>query len=197
MFSGIIESVGTIVNIDDHGADRRFSIAASGLDVSDLKVGDSIAVHGICLTIIAVNGNQFSVDVSSETLSCTIFDNINPGARVNLEKALQLSDRLHGHIVSGHVDAVGVIKERTNDGRSVRFRIECPDSVFRYISKKGSICIDGVSLTVNEKQDNSFVVNIIPHTMQNTIFDDYQPGTKVNIEVDIIARYLESLSAST
>ena len=197
MFTGIIETVGTIVRVDNHGNDKSITISADGLNTSDLKTGDSIAVNGTCLTIKDMNGNRFNVDVSAETLSCTTFNKLNPGSKVNLEKAMRLSDRLHGHLVSGHIDAVGVIKERTNEARSERFRIEYPESVQRYISKKGSICIDGVSLTINDKQNNSFVVNIIPHTMQNTIFIDYRPGSEVNIEVDIIARYLESLTLSS
>lgn len=194
MFTGIIENIGTIINMVDHGGDKNITISAPALDLGDVKAGDSIAINGICLTITGLNGDQFSVDVSAETLSCTTLNSINPGSRVNIEKALQLTDRLHGHIVSGHVDATGIIRERTQDVRSERFRIEYPESLQRYISKKGSVCIDGVSLTINEKQDNSFMVNIIPHTMQNTIFSDYHPGSRVNIEVDLIARYLENLS---
>lgn len=197
MFTGIIETVGSIVSIDKHGDDKSIRISAAGMNLEDLKTGDSIAVNGACLTITGLNNNQISVDVSAETLSCTTFNTVNPGSKVNLEKPLRLSDRLHGHLVSGHVDVIGIIKERTHDARSEKFRIEYPESVQCYISKKGSICIDGVSLTINEKKNNCFVVNIIPHTMQNTIFVDYRPGTRVNIEVDIIARYLESLSVST
>jgi len=197
MFTGIIESVGSIISIDNHGDDKSITISAAGMNLEDLKTGDSIAVNGICLTITELNSNQISVDVSAETLSCTTFNSVNSGSKVNLERAMRLSDRLHGHLVSGHVDAVGVIKECTQDARSEKFKIEYPESVQRYISKKGSICVDGVSLTVNEKQNNRFVVNIIPHTLQNTIFVDYKPGTRVNIEVDIIARYLESLSVFT
>lgn len=197
MFTGIIETVGTIISINDHDGDKSITISFAGMSPGDLKTGDSIAVNGVCLTIKDMNENRFDVDVSAETLSCTTFNKLNPGSKVNLENALRLSDRLHGHLVSGHVDAVGVIKERINEVRSERFRIEYPESVQRYISKKGSVSIDGVSLTINDKQDNSFVVNIIPHTMQNTIFIDYQPGTEVNIEVDIIARYLESLTLSS
>ena len=183
--------------MDNHGGDKSITISTAGMSPGDLKTGDSIAVNGVCLTIKDINGDRFNVDVSAETLSCTTFNQLNPGSKVNLEKALRLSDRLHGHLVSGHVDAVGVIIERSSEVRSERFRIEYPESVQRYLSKKGSVCIDGVSLTINDKQDNSFVVNIIPHTMQNTIFTGYQPGTEVNIEVDIIARYLESLTLSS
>lgn len=196
MFTGIIEAVGTIISINNHGDDKSITISFAGLNPGDLKAGDSIAINGVCLTITELNREQFGVDVSAETLSCTTLNTVNPGSKVNLERALRLSDRLHGHLVSGHVDGVGIIMERTNDARSERFRIEYPESIQRYISKKGSVCIDGVSLTINDKQDNSFVVNIIPHTLQNTIFSDYQPGTKVNIEVDIIARYLEGLTLS-
>jgi riboflavin synthase len=197
MFTGIIETVGTIISIDNHGGDKSITISATGLKLEDLKIGDSIAVNGICLTITELNGNQFSVDVSAETLSCTTFHAVNPGSKVNLEKALRLSDRLHGHLVSGHVDVIGVVKERVKEARSEKFRIEYPESIQRYIGKKGSVCVDGVSLTINEKQNNSFLVNIIPYTMQNTIFAEYQPGTRINIEVDLIARYLEILSVPT
>jgi len=197
MFTGIIETVGTIISIETHGDDKTIKISATGMNLEDLKIGDSIAVNGICLTITELNDDRFSIDVSAETLSCTTFKTVQQGSKVNLEKALRLSDRLNGHLVSGHVDVVGVIKERVQDARSEKFRIEYPESIQRYIGKKGSVCVDGVSLTVNEKQHNSFLVNIIPHTMQNTIFAEYEPGTKVNIEVDLIARYLEILSVPT
>lgn len=196
MFTGIIENIGTIINMVDHGGDKSITISAPALDLGDVKIGDSIAINGICLTITELNGDQFNVDVSAETLACTTLNSIKSGSRVNIEKALLLTDRLHGHIVSGHVDAIGVVRERTQDARSEKFRIEYPESLQRYISKKGSVCVDGVSLTVNEKQDSSFMVNIIPHTIQNTIFSDYHPGSRVNIEVDLIARYLENLSLS-
>ncbi len=193
MFTGIIESKGTIRSIEDLNGDRRITIDTDDLDTDDISIGDSIAVNGVCITVVKLEDNAFSADLSSETLSCTSFSNLKAGRRVNLEKAMQLGDRLHGHIVSGHVDAVGRIKSREEEARSVRFTIELPVSLLRYVSRKGSVCIDGVSLTVNEKYSHGFMVNIIPHTLEQTIFPDYVPGDSVNIEVDLIARYLESL----
>jgi riboflavin synthase len=193
MFSGIIESTGRIAAIEDHKGDKCVSINSETLDLHDVKTGDSIAVNGICLTVRDCSGKQFNVDISAETLSCTTFNEYKVGSKVNLEKALQLSDRLHGHLVTGHVDGVGTIKDRKPDARSEKIDINCPRGLLRYISKKGSVCIDGVSLTVNKKSATGFSVNIIPHTLEQTIISKYSKGTRVNIEVDIIARYLESL----
>ena len=193
MFSGIIEAVGNVVNVEDHSGDKRFTVDAGGLDLADVKLGDSIAVNGVCLSVVAKSGNSFSVDISAATLSGTTFSALQTSAAVNLEKALRLSDRLHGHLVTGHVDGVGSVRERIADARSVRLVIECPADLLRYISKKGSVCVDGISLTVNEKHANEFSVNIIPLTLEQTIMADYRAGTRVNIEVDIIARYLESM----
>ncbi len=193
MFSGIIEAVGAVTTIEDRKGDQRISIDADGLDLSDVQTGHSIAVNGVCLTVITLAGSEFNVDVSAETLACTTFNECKVGSKVNLEKALQLSDRLHGHLVTGHVDGIGTIKDRKPDARSERIDIDCPPNLLRYVSKKGSICIDGVSLTVNEKSTTGFSVNIIPHTLEQTIISNYTKGTRVNIEVDIIARYLESL----
>lgn len=193
MFSGIIEAIGEITAIEDRKGDQRIGIHVGKLDLSGVQTGHSIAVNGVCLTVVALSGKKFSVDVSAETLACTTFNDFKVGTKVNLEKALQLSDRLHGHLVTGHVDGVGTVKSRTPDARSERFDIDCPSELLRYISKKGSICIDGVSLTVNEKTATGFSINIIPHTLQETIISGYQPGTRVNLEVDLIARYLETL----
>lgn len=193
MFSGIIEAIGEITAIEDRKGDQRIGIHAGKLDLSDVKTGHSIAVNGVCLTVVALSGKKFSVDISAETLACTTFGDFRLGTKVNLEKALQLSDRLHGHLVTGHVDGVGTIRSRQPDARSERFEIDCPQQLLRYVSKKGSICIDGVSLTVNEKSATGFSVNIIPHTLQETIISGYQAGTRVNLEVDLVARYLESL----
>ena len=193
MFSGIIESTGRIAAIEDHAGDKRLSIHADILDLADVKTGDSIAVNGVCLTVTGCSDKQFAVDVSAETLSCTTFNECKVGSKVNLEKALQLSGRLHGHLVTGHVDGVGKIIDRKPDARSERIEINCSPGLLRYISKKGSVCIDGVSLTVNEKSATGFSVNIIPHTLQQTIVSNYKEGTRVNIEVDTVARYVESL----
>ena len=193
MFSGIIEAIGHVVNVEDHSGDKRITIDAGGLDLSDVKLGDSIAVNGACLTVTAKSGNRFAVDVSAATLSCTTFGSMQSGAGVNLEKALRFSDRLHGHLVTGHVDGVGSVQQRSAEARSERLVIECPVELLRYIGRKGSVCVDGVSLTVNERHAGGFSVNVIPHTLQQTIMVGYHNGTRVNIEVDIIARYLESM----
>jgi riboflavin synthase len=193
MFSGIIEAIGKITAIEDRKGDQRIGIHAGKLDLSDVQTGHSIAVNGACLTVVALSGKKFSVDVSAETLACTTFHGFKVGTKVNLEKALQLSDRLHGHLVAGHVDGVGIVKSRQPEARSEKFEIDCPPELLRYVSKKGSICIDGVSLTVNEKTTTGFSVNVIPHTLEETIISGYQPGTRVNLEVDLVARYLETL----
>jgi len=196
MFSGIIEAIGHVTNVEDHGGDRRITIHAGSLDLSDVSTGNSIAVNGVCLTVVASNDGHFSTDVSAATLSCTTLDSLRTGTAVNLEKALRLSDRLHGHLVTGHVDGVGSVRDWASATRSERLVIDCPVELLRYISRKGSVCVDGVSLTVNERQAGSFAVNIIPHTLEQTIMANYHVGTRVNIEVDIIARYLESLMNS-
>jgi len=196
MFTGIIETIGEVINVEDHGDDRRLSISASGLDLTDTKTGDSIAVIGVCLSVIDITGSEFTVDVSTETLSCTTFSELKPGSPVNLERALRLSDRLHGHLVSGHVDGTGSIMERQPRARSGQFFIEAPGDLMRYICPKGSISVDGVSLTVNNVDNNRFSVNIIPHTLEETLFHTYEAGSRVNLEVDIVARYLDSLSQS-
>ncbi|MBI5461618.1 MAG: riboflavin synthase, partial [Gammaproteobacteria bacterium] len=159
----------------------------------DVCLGDSIAVSGVCLTAVALPGDGFWADVSGETLAHTVIGDFKPGARVNLEKALTPTTRLGGHLVSGHVDGVGEVIERTRDARSERFRIRAPQELARYIAQKGSICVDGVSLTVNAVEGSVFELNIVPHTLAETTLDDYRPGRKVNLEVDLIARYLERL----
>ncbi len=193
MFTGIVAATGSISAIEERGADKRFTINTGKLDLSDVNIGDSISVNGICLTVTELVKNAFSTDLSTETLVVTTFGAATLGTRVNLEKALMLSDRLGGHIVSGHVDGIGVITDFYEDARSIRFEISMPAELNRYLCKKGSICIDGVSLTVNDVVANSFFVNIIPHTMDESIFPTYEKETKVNLEVDLIARYLEGL----
>lgn len=193
MFTGIITATGTIKEITGKSADKTFRIDTGKLDLADVAVGDSICVSGVCLTVITLHNHGFSTDVSHETLSCTTMAGFKTGTRVNLEKALRVGDRLGGHLVSGHVDGVGRVTAIETDARSTRYAIEAPVDLRKYISRKGSVCIDGVSLTVNSTDDAGFSVNIIPHTAEETIFADYKTGTRVNLEVDLIARYLEGL----
>ena len=195
MFTGIIEAIGKIELIEEIDSDKRFVITSDSLKLSDVQQGDSISVNGVCLTVVDVQEKGFSVDVSVETLSCTTFNELAAGDQVNLEKALQLSSRLSGHMVSGHVDGKGIIQKKVADARSERFEIKFPAELGKYICKKGSICIDGVSLTINDAEESAFSVNIIPHTLKETIFSQYIEGRSVNLEVDIIARYMESLIA--
>ncbi len=197
MFTGIIAATGTISVIEERGADKRFTINTGKLDLADVSIGDSISVNGTCLTATELVEDGFSTDLSTETLAVTTFGLMTSGTRVNLEKAMMLSDRLGGHIVSGHVDGVGVITDFYEDARSLRYEISMPPELNRYLCKKGSVCIDGVSLTVNDVVANSFFVNIIPHTLEETIFSTYEKATKVNLEVDLIARYLEGLQRET
>ena len=195
MFTGIIEAIGNIELIEDIDSDKRFVITSDSLDLSDVRTGDSISVNGVCLTVVDLQAKGFSVDVSVETLSCTTFNELVAGDKLNLEKALQLSSRLSGHMVSGHVDGKGMIQNKLADARSECFEIKFPAELAKYICKKGSICIDGVSLTINDVRESTFSVNIIPHTLQETIFSEYTEGRQVNLEVDIVARYMESLMA--
>lgn len=193
MFTGIIEAVGTVTALEQRGGDVRLAIDGGGLDLSDAAIGDSIAVNGCCLTVIRLEGPAFSADVSRESLGLTTLGTLERGSRVNLERALTLSRPLGGHLVTGHVDGTGMVESRADDGRSVRFRLRAPEALARYLARKGSICVDGVSLTVNEVDGASFGVNIVPHTMAATVFGACRPGAKVNLEVDIVARYLERL----
>ncbi|MGB1009267.1 MAG: riboflavin synthase [Thiolinea sp.] len=193
MFTGIIQAVGNIASMQAKGGDMRLGIATGKLDMADVALGDSIAVNGVCLTVIAMDGANFSADVSRETLSLTSLGQLKQGSPVNLEKALTLATRLGGHLVSGHVDGLGEVMSRHDDARSVRFSLRAPDVLAKYISAKGSICVDGTSLTVNKVDGAVFELNIVPHTLQETIMGGYRPGAKVNLEVDVIARYLERL----
>ncbi|GAB4291021.1 MAG: riboflavin synthase [Methylophaga sp.] len=193
MFTGIIAAVGKVESVQPNGGDLRLKVDAGKLDLSDVKLGDSIAINGVCLTVVAINGTQLSFDVSRESLDRTSLGQVTSGTRVNLEKAMAVGDRLGGHIVSGHVDGLGKVVRMKPSARSVEFRFEVPSSLERYIAEKGSICIDGTSLTVNRIGPGWFEVNIIPHTMQETIISEYKTGTLVNLEVDLIARYLERL----
>lgn len=193
MFTGIIKAKGRIAAIEKRGGDVRLRVTADGLPWTDYAVGDSIAVNGVCLTAVELPGDGFWADVSGETLAHTSFAELRVGSRVNLEKALMPTSRLGGHLVSGHVDGVGEVLSRSNDGRSVRFRIQAPAALAKYIAAKGSITIDGVSLTVNAVEGAEFELNIVPHTLQETTLAGFAPGRKVNLEVDVIARYLERL----
>ena len=193
MFTGIIQAVGEIAAMEPHGGDLRLRVRTGKLPLEDVALGDSIATSGVCLTVTELPGDGFWADVSVETLDFTTLGNLKPGARVNLEKSLTPESRLGGHIVSGHVDGVGEIVSLGRDARSWRFVLRAPDQLARYIAHKGSICIDGTSLTVNAVNGAEFDLNIIPQTMAETVFGDYQAGTRVNLEVDVIARYLERL----
>lgn len=193
MFTGIIQAIGEIGSMQPHGGDLRLGIRSGALDLDDVRLGDSIAVNGVCLTVVDLPGDGFVADVSNETLSLTSLGSLKPGGKVNLEKALTLQTRLGGHLVAGHVDGLGEVMERRDDARSVRFRIRTPRELARYIALKGSITVDGTSLTVNAVDGDIFDLNIVPHTLQETIMSDYQAGRKVNLEVDLVARYLERL----
>jgi riboflavin synthase len=196
MFTGIVKAIGRIARIEPLGGDTRLHIDAVTLDLSDVGIGDSICVSGVCLTAIALDGTQFAADVSNETLACTTLGMLQSGKGVNLEKSLRLADRLGGHLVSGHVDAVGRVVAIEADARSQRWTFDLPVPLARYVAAKGSVCIDGVSLTVNEVDGNRFGVNLIPHTVEVTTFRDKQAGDTVNIEVDLIARYVERLRSA-
>ena len=193
MFTGIIETTGSILSIDQEDKDSRFVFDTGSMNLEDMNIGDSIAVNGTCLSIIEKTEHSFVADLSGETLNLTTFSNLKEGDLVNLEKAMMLSDRINGHMVSGHVDGIGKIVSQQDEGRSVKFEISFPASLKKYVSKKGSVTVDGVSLTVNDVNENVFSVNIIPHTLSETIFSEYTAGTEVNLEVDQIARYLEKL----
>ena len=193
MFTGIIKAKGTIDAMEKRGGDVRLCVRSDGLPWSDYEVGESIAVNGVCLTAVALHEDGFDTDVSVETLDVTALGGLDTGSAVNLEPAISLGERLGGHLVSGHVDCTGTVVSRTADARSIRLKLEIPREYARYVAKKGSVCIDGVSLTVNEVSGNTFELNIIPHTTEVTIIDDYAAGTVVNVEVDLLARYLERL----
>lgn len=193
MFTGIIQCTGRMATRELRGGDMRLVIAAPALDFSDVAIGDSIAVSGVCLTVVDFGQGTFAADVSNETLALTTLGTVQDGDPVNLEKALRLSDRVGGHLVSGHVDGMGKVVSIESDARSQRWVIRAPDGLSRYIAAKGSICMDGVSLTVNSVDGARFSVNIIPHTVIATTFAQRQMGDRVNLEVDMMARYVERL----
>jgi riboflavin synthase len=193
VFSGLVKGIGRIVTRADHGDDRRFVVEQGGAAVGALAVGGSIAVNGVCLTAIAVTPKSFSADVSAATLAVTTLGTLKNGDRVNLEPPLKAGDPLDGHIVTGHIDGVGQVVAVEPAGRSTRVLIAVPAALSRYIAAKGSVAVDGVSLTVNAIEGAQFEVNIIPHTQSVTVIGEYARGTAVNIEVDLLARYLERL----
>ena len=193
MFTGIILAVGSIAAIQPRGGDCRLQINTGKLSLAGCALGDSIAVNGVCLTAVELGEHSFSADVSNETLSRTTLSTARTGTAVNLELAMTPSSRLGGHIVSGHVDGIGKVVEKKADGRSIRFRFKAPDNLAKYIAEKGSICINGISLTVNSVDGAHFCVNIVPHTLQETTLGSTEVGSTVNLEVDLLARYLERL----
>ena len=197
MFTGIIEAVGSIAGIEEQSGDLRLYVRTGDLDLADVKLGDSIATNGVCLTAVELPGDGFIADVSRETLAHTRFHTLSVGERVNLEKALMPTSRLGGHIVTGHVDGLGEIVSRKEDARSIRFSVKAPAGLQRYLAAKGSVTVDGISLTLNAIDGECFELNIVPHTAQETIMTEYVPGRLVHLEVDIIARYLERLIGHT
>lgn len=195
MFSGIIADVGSITRAEDREGGLRLAVATQALGMDEVQLGDSIAVNGVCLTVVKIEGKVFAVDVSRETLNCTVGLE-QQGKRVNLEKALRLADRLGGHLVSGHVDGVGEVIAFDDLGESWKLTVRAPQALAKYIAAKGSIAINGVSLTVNEVQGAQFSVNLIPHTLAVTTLNELQAGAKVNLEIDLIARYVERMLAA-
>jgi len=193
MFTGIIQAVGSVASIQDISGDKRVRLNTGSLPLADVQLGDSIAVSGVCLTVIEKHDDGFSADVSGETISRTIFADLKQTTSVNLEKALTPTTPLGGHLVSGHVDGIGEIISRKADARSIRFSVRAPKELARYIAEKGSICVDGISLTVNAVDGDVFELNIVPHTLAQTTMADFSAGRKVNLEVDVIARYLERM----
>jgi riboflavin synthase len=191
MFTGIVAAVGRIANAKPAEGGLRLAIDAGTLPLDDVALGDSIAVDGVCLTVVAFDASSFEVDVSQETIACVA--GFTAGRRVNLEKALRLADRLGGHLVSGHVDGVGKVERVEALGDNTLVEITVPQELARYIARKGSVAVDGASLTVNSVSDCTFSVNLIPHTLANTNFSALQPGSRVNIEIDLIARYAERI----
>jgi riboflavin synthase len=193
MFTGIVQDVGQVASRETRGVDARLVISTKNLDLSDTAIGDSISVQGVCLTVVALTPSSFTADVSHETLSLTTLGELKAGSPVNLEPALRAGDRLGGHLVSGHVDGVAHVSATSADGDSLRVKITVPGDLARYIARKGSVTVDGVSLTVNEVEGATFGVNLIPHTQTVTTLGRLQSGTRVNLEVDQMARYAERL----
>ena len=195
MFTGIVQDVGQVKTLEAVGGDTRITVAAQRLDLRTVNVGDSICVQGCCVTVIAREGAVFQADLSRETLSLTTLGALRPGTPVNLEPALRAGDPLGGHLVSGHVDGIATVSARSADARSVRLQFDAPADLARYIARKGSVAVDGVSLTVNDVDGTAFGVNLIPHTLAVTTLGALEVGSSVNLEVDPIARYVERLMA--
>lgn len=195
MFTGIIEGVGRLSAIEHRGGDARLIVEVGSLPFDAVQLGESIAVNGVCLTVVEFDTTSFAADASNETLSLTTLGGLSVGARLNLERAMRPADRLGGHLVSGHVDGVGSVLDIQPDARAQRWRFAAPPALSRYIAKKGSICVDGVSLTVNEVDESGFEVALIPHTVANTAFATTRVGDLVNLEIDLVARYVERLLA--
>jgi riboflavin synthase len=193
MFTGLVQAVGRLGASEARGGDRRLRIDAGGLPLHDVELGESIAVNGVCLTVVAFDEAGFEADASNETLALTTLGSLAPGAPLNLERALLPTTRLGGHLVAGHDDGVGRVERVLDDGRSQRWRFAAPAALLRYVAVKGSICVDGVSLTVNAVDDTGFEVNLVPHTLEHTAFAATPVGAVVNLEVDLIARYAERL----
>lgn len=193
MFTGIIQAIGQVKSKTMYDKGAVFTFSSSGLDFSTVAIGDSIAVNGVCLTVIEIEKECFTADVSQETLNCSIFGNLSIGDAINLEKALTLNQGIDGHLVSGHVDGQGKIIDKTLEGESTRFKVNVAQSLVKYIARKGSITVNGVSLTVNSIEANDFDINIVPHTLTATTLGRLNTGDSVNLEVDIIARHLEQL----
>lgn len=193
MFTGIVKAIGTIASLQQRDGDVRLRVESPDLPWADYEVGESIAVNGVCLTAVAVDDNGFETDVSVETLDVSALGQLSSGTRVNLEPAMGFGERMGGHLVSGHIDCKGKVMAIRPDARSTRVKIEIAEPYARYVAKKGSICVDGVSLTINEVSGCAFELNIIPHTIDTTIIGEYIVGSVVNIEVDLLARYVERL----
>lgn len=197
MFTGIIQATGSVAEIKETGGDKRFLFQSQGLDFSDVELGDSVCVNGVCLTAVELTDKAFWADVSSETLACTTFNALHIGSVVNLEKSLTATTAMGGHIVTGHIDGLATVSSIEKDARSVRFRLRVPKDLAKYIAAKGSVCLDGTSLTVNDVLGDEFGINIIPHTFEKTLFGQYSVGEKINLEIDLIARYVERLIGFT
>ena len=193
MFTGIIQAKGSIQEVLSSKKGAHLKINSNTLNLADSKIGDSIAVDGVCLTVTKLSEDWFSADVSNETMSCTTFSELIQGQSVNLERSLRLNQGIDGHLVSGHVDGIGEIHSIDEDGDSVRIKVEVQGDIMKYIANKGSICINGVSLTVNSVEDNIFDVNIVPHTFSVTTLGELKPNSNVNLEIDQVARYVERL----